>query len=68
MCTANFTAAYPNANMKRIDVKVSICLSQLQSNLLISLNPKYADYRCTVGPIVVELDNAMYSYIKPALL
>jgi len=68
VCTADFTGAYLNASMKGRDVKVRVRLSQQQSNFLISLDPKYADYRCTDGIIVVELDKAMYGYKESALL
>jgi len=54
--------------MKGRDVKVRVRLSQQQSNFLISLDPKYADYRCTDGTIFVGLDKAMYGCIESALL
>ena len=68
VCTADFTGAYLNASMRKDGVRVRVRLNQLQSALLVSLDPTYGEFVCQDGTIVVELEKAMYGCIESAQL
>lgn len=67
IATVDIPGAYLNAQMPG-NVRVRMRLDASISNVVIQLDPSYAQFVCDDGSIIVELDKALYGLKESALL